>query len=129
MEILVIGVGGTIGAISRFWLSTTIYGILGRDFPWGTLVVNVVGSLLIGFLYAVLMEKVAVISVELRAFLIFGVLGAFTTFSTFSLETLLLLEQGDIGKALLNAFMSVFLCLFAAWCGLLLGRVEYSLLH
>jgi CrcB protein len=94
---------------------------MGKDFPYGTLTVNVLGSLLMGFLFIMLVER-QISSIELRSGLLFGVLGAFTTFSSFSLETLALVESGDLGKAFINVIMSVTCCLLATWVGLGIGR-------
>ncbi|MDH5436536.1 MAG: CrcB family protein, partial [Gammaproteobacteria bacterium] len=97
------------------------YAVFGRDFPYGTLMVNVTGSLLIGLFYVLLIERLADTSL-MRAFIIIGVLGAFTTFSTFSMETFNLFEQGDYLKVIINVFMSVTLCLMATWVGVVTGR-------
>lgn len=83
--------------------------------------VNVVGSLLMGFLYVFMIERMDV-SVEWRAALMIGLLGAFTTFSTFSIETLNLLESGEQLKAALNIIFSVTLCLVGCWLGMIVGR-------
>ncbi len=120
-QILSIAVGGAIGAVMRYWVSTGVYNLLGRGFPYGTLVVNVLGSLLMGFLYVLLLERMT-LSPELRAALLIGVLGAFTTFSTFSIETLNLIEQAEFAKAGLNVLVSVVACVGAAWAGLIIGR-------
>jgi fluoride exporter len=120
-QLLAIAGGGALGAVLRFGMSSTIYRVLGRDFPYGTLAVNVLGSLLMGFLFVVLVERLAV-SAEWRAALLIGLLGAFTTFSTFSFETLALFENGELLKAIANIVLSVFLCLAATWLGLSLGR-------
>ena len=120
-QLLAIAGGGALGAVLRFGMSSTIYRILGREFPYGTLAVNVLGSLLMGFLFVVLVERMA-ISAEWRAALLIGLLGAFTTFSTFSFETLALFENGELFRAFLNIILSVCLCLAATWLGLSLGR-------
>lgn len=120
-HILAIALGGSIGAVLRYLASTGLHQLVGRAFPYGTLLVNVLGSLMMGFLYVLLVERLA-LSVEWRAVLLIGMLGAFTTFSTFSIETLNLLEQGEQLKALLNIILSVGLCLFATGLGLLIGR-------
>ena len=120
-QILAIALGGAAGALLRYWTSTGIYALMGRTFPYGTLVVNVAGSLLMGFLYVLLVERLA-LSVEWRAALLIGVLGAFTTFSTFSMETFALFEDGERLKALMNILLSVTLCLVAVWLGVMAGR-------
>ncbi|KRT56102.1 camphor resistance protein CrcB [endosymbiont of Ridgeia piscesae] len=121
MQMIAIAAGGAAGALFRFWVSSGVYGLLGRAFPFGTLAVNLIGSLLMGFLYVYLLERASV-GPELRAALLVGLLGAFTTFSTFSIETLNLLEQADYLKAMLNVLISVIACLSACWLGLTLGR-------
>jgi len=120
-QLLAIAGGGALGAVLRFGMSNAVYRILGREFPYGTLAVNVLGSLLMGFLFVMLVERLA-ISAEWRAALLVGLLGAFTTFSTFSFETLALFESGEPVKAMTNIALSVFLCLAATWLGLSLGR-------
>lgn len=121
MQTLAIAAGGATGALLRFWMSTGVYQLLGRSFPYGTLAVNVLGSLLMGFLYVMLIDKLT-LGANWRAALLVGLLGAFTTFSTFSIETLNLVEEGEMLKALLNILLSVVLCLAAAWVGVLAGR-------
>ncbi|WP_296592083.1 fluoride efflux transporter CrcB [Methylophaga sp.] len=121
LQLFAIAVGGAVGAILRFAMSNWVYKLFGRDFPYGTLAVNVLGSLLIGVLFILLIEKLAV-AAEWRAGLLVGLLGAFTTFSTFSLETFTLMENGAFIKAGLNVFLSVVLCLAATWLGISLGR-------
>ncbi|PVV05986.1 MAG: camphor resistance protein CrcB [gamma proteobacterium symbiont of Ctena orbiculata] len=120
-QLIAIASGGAAGALFRFWVSTGVYGLLGRGFPYGTLVVNVLGSLVMGFLYVLLLERTTV-SPELRGALLIGFLGAFTTFSTFSIETLNLLEQAELLKAGMNILLSVVACVLACWFGLVVGR-------
>jgi CrcB protein len=120
-QLVAIAIGGAVGAVLRFLVSTSVHRVVGKDFPYGTLTVNVLGSLLMGFLFIMLVER-QISSIELRSGVLFGVLGAFTTFSSFSFETLALVESGELGKALINIFMSVTCCLLATWVGLGIGR-------
>ncbi|NIP74099.1 MAG: fluoride efflux transporter CrcB [Gammaproteobacteria bacterium] len=119
--LLAIAAGGAAGALFRYGVSTAVATLLGRGFPYGTLVVNVAGCLLTGILYVVMLERM-VAGPEWRAGLLIGVLGAFTTFSTFSMETLLLVEEGENVRALLNVAGSVLFCLGATWLGMIMGR-------
>ncbi len=121
-QIIAIALGGACGAVVRFLMSAGLYQWLGRGFPYGTLVVNVVGSFLIGLLTEALFMQRITITFDYRAAILIGFIGAFTTFSTFSLETLYLIEQGSLTKAALNMAVSVLGCLFAVWFGLLCGR-------
>jgi len=120
-QMMAIAAGGAIGALLRYWTSLAVHSRLGSGFPYGTLMVNVLGSLLMGFLYIWLIERIAA-GATLRAFLLIGVLGAFTTFSTFSMETLNLVEGGQLGKALLNVVVSVTVCITAAALGVFAAR-------
>jgi CrcB protein len=120
-QTLAIAAGGALGALLRFWVSGGVYQLLGRGFPYGTLAVNLLGSFLMGLLFVLLNERLAA-APELRAALLIGLLGAFTTFSTFSIETYHLIEQAAYLKALTNVLTSVLLCLLLAWLGLILGR-------
>jgi CrcB protein len=120
-QVLAIATGGAAGALLRFWMSQGVYLLLGRGFPYGTLAVNILGSFLMGLLYVYLLDR-SHIAPEWRAAILIGMLGAFTTFSTFSIETLNLFEQGEQLKALMNAVLSVVLCLFATWLGVIIGR-------
>ena len=120
-ELAAIAAGGALGAIMRFWVSGGIYAWLGRDFPYGTLSVNLIGSFFIGIAFILLTERLTFGS-EVRAFILIGFLGAFTTFSTFSLETLFLLQEGLLIKAAGNILLSVFLCIIATWSGIILAR-------
>lgn len=120
-ELAAIAAGGALGALMRFWVSGGIYALLGREFPYGTLGVNLIGSFLIGIAFIFLTERLT-LGAEVRAFVMIGFLGAFTTFSTFSLETLFLLQEGLLIKAAGNILLSVFLCLFASWGGIILAK-------
>ncbi|MES0326548.1 MAG: fluoride efflux transporter CrcB [Gammaproteobacteria bacterium] len=119
--ILFIAGGGAIGAVMRYGASLGVYSLFGRGFPYGTLFVNVTGSLLMGVLSIVLLERFNV-GPEWRAAILVGLLGSFTTFSTFSLETLNLLEQGDMMRAMANIAFSIIVCLAAVWVGVSIGR-------
>ncbi len=120
-QTLAIAAGGALGAVLRFWSAQWVYALLGRGFPYGTLAVNLLGSFLMGLLFVLLVERLSVDGTW-RAFLLVGLLGAYTTFSTFSMETLQLILEGEGGKALANILASVLLCLGGAWLGLMTGR-------
>ncbi|MCP5331493.1 MAG: fluoride efflux transporter CrcB [Pseudomonadales bacterium] len=119
---LAVALGGALGAVSRFWVISALSALAPHRFPWGTLVVNVLGSLLIGALYVLMTERLA-LNEQWRAVLVVGFLGAFTTFSTFSLDALLLAQEGLFGQAVLYVTGSVVLCLLSAWGGIALMRV------
>ena len=115
-ELLFVAAGGALGSSMRYLVSSGIYTWFGRAFPWGTLVVNVVGSFVIGLLSILLVEKFNVAQ-EWRLAIVVGVLGGFTTFSSFSWDTLDLMQQGLTFKAMLNVLANVAMCLVAAWLG------------
>ena len=119
--ILFIACGGALGAVLRYGASLGVYSLLGRGFPYGTMFVNVTGSLLMGLLSIMMLERFNV-GPEWRAAILVGLLGSFTTFSTFSIETLNLMEQGDMTRAFANIALSVTVCLAAVWVGISLGR-------
>lgn len=124
-EFLVIALGGSLGAMSRYWLASVVYGFFGREFPHGTLFINVSGSFLMGFLTEILVQRLAV-SMEYRAAILIGFLGAYTTFSSFAIETYYLIEQGTYLKAVANIFLSVLLCIGAVWVGLVWARTLFE---
>jgi CrcB protein len=115
-----IGIAGALGALARYDLGTAV-GQRFPNFPWGTLVINVSGSFALGLLFVVLTERTTA-SPELRSALTIGFLGAYTTFSTFSLETVKLIEDGAMVAAAMNVVGNVALGLTAAWAGVALGR-------
>jgi CrcB protein len=119
--LMFIAIGGAFGAVSRYSASLGVYSLLGRGFPYGTLLVNVAGSFLMGLLSIMLLERFN-LGPEWRAAILVGFLGSFTTFSTFSIETLNLFEQGDFNRAVLNITLSLILCIVAVWFGVNLGR-------
>lgn len=113
-----IGLGSALGGMARFWCSGLMARLIGETFPWGTLIVNVVGSLLIGFFATVTAPdgRLFVDSTTRQAIML-GVLGGYTTFSSFSLQTLALMNDGEWFYAGLNISASVILCLVAVWLG------------
>ncbi len=112
-----VAIGGATGASLRFFISQLILNWLGKGFPFATLVVNISGSLIMGFLYGLIEQGNLEVHVY-RTLIGIGFLGAFTTFSTFSLDTVLLFQQGEILKAALNIILNVSLCVFAAGLGI-----------
>lgn len=124
-QIIAVALGGAFGAVFRWFISAGVEQWLGRGFPYGTLAVNVIGSFLIGLLVdALLLQRVA-LSLEYRAAILIGLLGSLTTFSTFSLDTWYLIEQGQLSKAWLNIALSVVSCIFAVWLGLMLSKALF----
>ena len=120
VRLLIIGCGGFVGAILRYWISGWVYGWSGGDFPLGTLSVNLLGSFVLGVVLG--LADHLVVYPQLMLFLTIGLLGAFTTFSTFSFETWALIEVGSIGRAVLNMGLSLGVGLLAVFFGLVAGR-------
>jgi len=121
--IIAVGIGGFFGAISRFLIATYVQKLSSLFFPVGTLAVNVLGSFLIGFLYLYFEQTINPIS---KALLVTGFLGALTTFSTFSLETFLLLQDGLYFKALLNILLNVVLTISSTFAAIMLFKKLYG---
>lgn len=119
---LAIALGGALGAVSRYWVSSTIYQWLGTDFPYGTLMVNVSGSMVMGFLAVLLTEKMS-LPEEVRFALMVGFLGSYTTFSTFALDGLQWLHNGAVVKVAAYIVISVFGSLLGVWIGYLGARL------
>lgn len=115
--IAAVAAGGAAGAVVRFLVMSGMGHWLGHGFPWGTLVVNIVGSFVLGSLIEI-MALVWSPTETMRAFLVVGVLGAFTTFSTFSLDAISLFERGQVISAALYVAASVFVCVLALWLGM-----------
>jgi CrcB protein len=118
-----VAVGGALGSVARFWLANVMTALTGPRFPWGTLLINILGSFVIGLVAGVTLAPSRVaMSPDIRIFLMTGVCGGFTTFSAFSLQTLELFQAGETVPALGYAIGSVVLCVIATWCGWALGR-------
>jgi CrcB protein len=120
-QVIAIAAGGALGSVLRYGLSTWVYSLSGRSFPYGTLAVNVLGCLVMGVLFVLMVERLGTSAVW-RAGLLIGALGGFTTFSTFSIETFNLIEQGAMAKAAANMAASLILCVGATWLGVMLAR-------
>jgi CrcB protein len=121
MRLALVLAGGALGSAARYLLSTWMAGRLGPAFPWGTLAVNILGSFVIG-LVATLADEAGGIGPQARLLLVPGVLGGFTTFSSFSLETLRLVEDGEVVHAALYVLGSIAAGLVAAALGVAAGR-------
>ncbi|HUS13986.1 MAG TPA: fluoride efflux transporter CrcB [Chloroflexia bacterium] len=121
-EFFIISIGAALGANARYFLTLWFVKRYGATFPWGTLVINVSGSFAIGLILTILGQRL-VSEPGARLLLVTGFLGAYTTFSAFSYETLALLQQGAYPEAAYNVLSSVALSLFAAFAGILLARL------
>ena len=118
LSYLWVSLGGAIGSAARFWISGLIAQRFGQTFPFGTLAVNVTGSFVIGIFAAMtISEGRWLMSPSARQFLMIGVCGGYTTFSSFSLQTLTLAQEGDWFRAVANSFASIICCLVAVWLG------------
>lgn len=121
-ESLAVMLGGAFGCLSRFGLSRWIQSISHHtDYPWGIFVCNVLGCLVMGILAGIFIHRLGVGPIW-RAAILIGFLGGFTTFSSFSIDTITLLQQGDMIPALSNLFLTVFFCIIATAGGLLITR-------
>jgi len=121
---LLVALGGALGTAGRYWLSGVIAQLIGETFPWGTLLINVTGSFIIGF-FAVLTgpDGRIFLGSSTRQFVMIGMCGGYTTFSSFSLQTLNLINDGEAYYASLNIFLSVILCLLGVWAGAALAAM------
>jgi len=111
-----IALAGLAGTLIRYWLAGFVTRQYGENFPWGTLIVNLIGSFLAGALYHLAEERL-LISPTLRTIILIGLLGGFTTFSSYGLQTFTLLRDGQLGLATLNVALSNVLGLFMVWAG------------
>ena len=122
LNLFLIFIGSGLGGMSRYGISNLIYGLFGRQFPFGTLFVNASGSLLMGFLFVLIMERIDGVGPAWRSLLLIGFLGGYTTFSSFSIETMSLFENGAWLSAGVNILLSVVVCISLTWLGMLGGR-------
>jgi len=113
-----VALGAALGGVARYWFSGVAAVWFGETFPWGTIIINVGGSFLIGLIATLTgPDSRFMVSPEARQFMMTGILGGFTTFSSFSLQTLRLAQDGDLLKAGLNVVVSVVACLVMVWAG------------
>ena len=122
MHWVAVALGGALGALARYGISTWVFAISSHKFPYATLAVNVLGSFLMGILFVLTVEKAA-LPAEMRSLLMIGFLGAFTTFSTFSLDALGLWQNGHLFMALIYILATVILCLIAISSSVWLTRL------
>ena len=119
-----VGLGGALGSVARFWVNGLVSDKFGATFPWGTLVINVIGSFIIGVIGALAVPEGRMDSqtrIFATQFLMYGICGGYTTFSSFSFRTLQLLQERQWLYAGGNVILSVILCMIAVWLGYLLG--------
>lgn len=121
MKYVMIGIGGALGSIARFWIDGFIGQRLGTKFPYGTFFINCSGSLLIGFILAILTERTH-LSANWRYLIPIGFIGAYTTFSTFEYETMRSIQDGQITTATLYVIASVAVGFICVWIGAVAGR-------
>lgn len=130
LDSLLIFIGAGCGGVFRYWISNLSYWFLGREFPYGTLIVNVSGCLLMGIFFVLLVDRFDGNSPHLRALLLIGFLGGYTTFSSFSIETLYLFENSASLAGITNIFLNISLCLGATWLGMIVAsvaRIKFSI--
>lgn len=126
-----IALGGALGTMARYWVNLVFTARLGEVMPWGTIFINISGSLTIGLFTALTQASGRLpVTPDIRSFMLVGLCGGYTTFSSFSLQTLALIETGEPGRAIANVLLSVTACLLAVWVGFaapdLLGRLFRS---
>lgn len=119
---LLVGTGGFLGSLARYWISGIVQRLGGAAFPWGTLAVNVLGSFALGLVLSLSVER-GLVGAPLRLFLAVGLCGGFTTMSTLSYETFALVAEGSSAAAAANVVGNLALCVAAVWAGLAAGRI------
>ena len=125
VKIMAVATGGALGASLRYLVAAATHDVFGHGFPYGTLMVNIVGSAIIGYLVVLIPETDTGLPIA-RLLLITGLLGGFTTYSAFSIETLEMMQDGHLTKAGLNILTTMFACLFSVWAGYLLARLVHG---
>ena len=127
LRLFYISVGGAVGALMRYWLSGVTQKAFNGGFPWGTLSVNLIGSLIIGFLWG--MFESVVISQNMKVMIFIGLLGSFTTFSTFSLESFHLIRDGEYNLFLMNTIASFILGIALVFVGYFISQYLFALIR
>ncbi len=122
MQWLAVALGGALGAMGRYGVNAVVFSVAGGRFPLGTLCVNVLGSVAMGVFYVLIVER-ALLPDPWREFVLVGLLGAFTTFSAFSLDSLALWQNGHIALALTYVILSLVLCIGGAMAAILITRM------
>jgi fluoride exporter len=124
MDYVLVAIGGALGSVARYWCSGLAARLFGETFPWGTLIVNVLGSFIIGIVAALsAAEGRFFIPANARIFIMVGICGGYTTFSSFSLQTLNLMREGEWMSTGANILSSVVLCILSVWIGHMAGSL------
>jgi CrcB protein len=124
LNIALVAIGGAIGSVARYLVGVWSVRLAGPNFPWGTFTVNVVGAFLIGLLMEIIARRFDA-SAEMRVFVVTGIIGGFTTWSSFTLDAVVLFERGDIGLSALYLMGSLVVSFAAIFAGLALGRALF----
>jgi fluoride exporter len=119
-----VAIGGALGSMARFWMTLAVASFTGPRFPWGTLAINIIGSFAIGWFGSFTgVDGRFSMPADARIFVMTGICGGYTTFSAFSLQTLELLQAGEIAAASFYAVGSVALCLLGVWAGVMVAKL------
>jgi fluoride exporter len=119
---VLVGLGGLVGSLARYWLAGAAQSLTEWDFPIGTFTVNILGSFIVGLVMVLSLER-GLLNADMRLLLAVGLCGGFTTMSTFSYETVALLRDGQVMLALGNVSVTVIVCFLAVWLGASIGRL------